>query len=150
MHGAHRALIVVASALAAGWVDRVDAQSMCRPADQMSAILIQWLGFYTSATTGQNLAARAFLKLPLVPADQLSLVTQDATCRKANTTYEAAANASGGTGLSGRLWVVEAGTSFAVVDPDYHWGPAPGWWTVVTMDSTFKKLSETATPWLTR
>jgi hypothetical protein len=143
MHGARRALIVVATALALGWVDRVDAQSACRPGDQRSALLIDWLGRKSSAATGGDLLDRNYLKLPLVPASQLSLVTQDATCRNANTTYEAAANASVGTGLSGKLWVVEVGTAFAVVDPGYHWGPDPGWWKVVTMDSTFKQLSET-------
>lgn len=110
MYRAHRALMVVATVVALGRVDRANAQSPCRPGDSRSATLIQWLGMKSSATTGPELADRTILKLPLVPANQLSLVTQDVSCRKAKTTYEAAANASGGTGLTGQLWVVKVGT----------------------------------------
>jgi hypothetical protein len=107
--------------------------------------LIKWLEAYTSATSGDYLASRNVLKLPLAPANQLELVTHEATCKKARPIYEAAANTQGGTGLSGRLYVVKVGTAFAVVDPDYHWGPDAGWWKVVTMDSRGRKLSETTT-----
>jgi hypothetical protein len=117
------------------------AQSVCRTADANTALLISFLGRYSSATAGDDPASRDLLKLPSAPVSQLSVVTQDATCRKAKATYEAVATAEGGTGLSGRVYVIKIGTVFAVVDPSYHWGPDPGWWKVVTMDSKFKKLS---------
>jgi hypothetical protein len=121
------------------------AQSVCRAADTRSALLIKWLGTYSSATSGGLLETRNALKLPLTPANQLELATQEGTCKKVKPTYEAAANAEGGTGLSGRLYVVKVGTVFVAVDPDYHWGADPGWWKVVTMDSRYRKLSETTT-----
>lgn len=141
---AHRVHMVVAvvTALALARVELVDAQSTCRPADENSALLIKWLAMKSSATTDADVADRTFLKLPQVAANRLSLMTQDATCIKAKATYEVAANAEGGTGLSGKLWVVKVGTVLAVVDPGYHWGPEPGWWKVVIMDSKYNKLSE--------
>jgi hypothetical protein len=125
---------------------RVDAQSTCRPADEKSAVLISWLGMKSTATKGDDLLARTYLKLPLVAANELSLVTQDDTCMKARPAYEVVANAEGGTGLSGKLWVVKVGEVFAVVDPGYHWGPEPGAWKLVVMDSTYKTLMETTLP----
>ena len=44
------------------------------------------------------------------------------------------ATTQGGTGLSGRPYVIKIGTAHAVVDPNYHWGPDPGWWLIVTAD----------------
>jgi len=119
----------------------ISGQSICRPADANSATLIAYLGRFSSATSGGDSASRVALKLPVVPADQLALVTQEATCRKGLTAFEDAVAAQGGSGLSGRVYVVKIGTVYAVLDPDYHWGPDPGYWNVVIVDSKFKRLS---------
>ena len=83
---------------------------------------------------------RDSLRLPLAPASQVVLVTNESTCRKANTAYQTAVNGSGGTGLSGQVYVVQVGTAYAVLDPNYNAGQ-PGAWSVVVLDSRFKERS---------
>lgn len=76
---------------------------------------------------------------PLVPRNQVSIVTQSATCAKAFAAYQTAT--SGGAGYSGRVVVVKAGTTYTVVDPGYYWNPSSKAYHWVLMDSKFKTIS---------
>jgi hypothetical protein len=84
------------------------------------------------------------LRLPFVPANELKLVADERTCRKANQAYQAELQNTGGSGFSGRVYVVRVGTSYAVLDPALRYGAeygAPDFWTVLITDSNFKPLA---------
>ena len=134
-------IAVLASLLVAGLpVSAASAQIVCRPADQTSAHLINELGHFSSATTGDNKVVRDTLRLPLVPAANLTLVTSETVCKKARTTYQSTLGGLGGTPFSGRVHVVQIGTVYAVLDPALRFGD-PNHWAVQIQDSHFKKLS---------
>jgi hypothetical protein len=132
----HLALLFVLG----GMLRPVQAQTVCRAADSTSAALILELGRYSSATSGDDKAMRDTLRLPLTSASDVVLVTKETTCQKANTAYQTAVNGSGGTGLSGRVYVVKVGNVYAALDPTYNAGE-PGSWTVIILDARFKELS---------
>lgn len=118
----------------------VSGQSVCRPADETSALLIRELGQYSSAVTGDNKIVRDSLRLPLVAANNLQLVSSETVCKKANTTYQATLGGLGGTPFSGRVYAVQIGTVYAVLDPALHFGD-PDNWVVEIQSNKFKKLS---------
>ena len=126
--------------LLSGVLRPAQAQTVCRLADSTSAGLIGELGRYSSSTTVDAMAMRDTLRLTPTPASQVVLVTKETTCQKANTAYRTAVSGSGGTGLSGRVYVVKVGQVYAVLDPTYNAGQ-PGSYTVVIFDSRFKELS---------
>jgi hypothetical protein len=114
---------------------------VCRPADSTSAGLIRELKRYASALSGDERIMRDTLRLPFTSPAQVVLVTSESTCRKANTAYQTAVANSGGTGLTGRVYLIKVGAErYAVLDPNYNAG-TPGAWTVVIFDSRFKMLS---------
>jgi hypothetical protein len=123
-----------------GLVQPLQGQSVCRSADSTSAALIRDVGRYSSATAGDDKTMRDSLRLPLTSPSQVVLVTTSSICQKANTAYQTAVSASGGTGLSGRVYVVKVGQTYAVLDPNYNAGQ-PGSWSVVIFDSKFRELS---------
>ena len=116
---------------------RADA-AVCRAADSVSADQIFSLRRYAGATTGGNRVVRVSLHLPFTTS--LSLITSESVCKKANAAYQAV-RAGRGSGLSGRVYVVQVGTVYAVLDPEYQWGTVPGVWTVIIFDSRWRKLS---------
>jgi hypothetical protein len=116
------------------------AQSVCRPADEASALLIKEMGRYSSATNGDDRVVRDSLRLPSVPASELALVTSESVCKKANATYQTTLGGLGGTPFSGRVYVVKIGAAYAVLDPALKFGD-PDNWVVEIQDSKFKKLS---------
>ncbi len=118
-----------------GW-----SQGVCRAADSTSAELIAEVARYSAATHAGDIAVRDSLRLPAVPANQVVLVTQDPVCKKANVAYQADRAITGGSGFSGRVYVVKIGTTYAVLDPSFSYG-RPDNWTVVIMDSRYRTLS---------
>jgi hypothetical protein len=112
------------------------AQTVCRSADSTSVALIEELGRYSSATSGGDLVMRDTLHLVSTPANQLVLITNETACRKANSAYQTAVTSDGGGGLSGRVYVVQVGTRYAVLDPTYNAGDPT--WSVLIFDSKFK------------
>jgi hypothetical protein len=116
------------------------AQAVCRPADQTSDDLIKELGQFSSATAGDNKIVRDSLRIPLVPAANLTLITSETVCKKARTTYQSTLGGLGGTPFSGQVYVVQIGTVYAVLDPALRFGD-PNHWAVQIQDSHFKKLS---------
>jgi hypothetical protein len=121
-------------------VHSMQAQTVCRPADATSAALIQELGRYSSATFGGDKVMRDSLHLTATPASEVVLVTSESTCKKANAAYQTAVTGSGGTGLTGRVYVAKVGQVYGVLDPSYNAGE-PGSWTVIIVDSRFTPLS---------
>jgi hypothetical protein len=116
------------------------AQStVCRGADLTSQILIENVAQYTSASTSPQTSVRDSLRLPSVPANQVTLVTHELTCVKARDAYNAALP-RGTSPFSGRVYVISTGNRFVVLDPDYHYSAA-GNWSIVVFDSNWKKLS---------
>lgn len=81
-------------------------------------------------------------QLAAVPANQVTLVTQTTTCKKANAAYRSQL-AGAGTGFSNQVYVLQIGTTYAVADPAFYVGPAmnPHNWVILIMDSRFKILS---------
>jgi hypothetical protein len=125
-----------------GAPDAGDAQVLpvCRAADSTSALLISELGRYTSDTTGGNRAVRDSLKLPVLAANQLVLVTSESVCKKAKNAYQNDRAGTGGSGFTGRVYVVKIDTRYAVLDPGFNYGE-PGNWTVLILDSHYQKLA---------
>ena len=127
--------LVLATSLAV----HASAQSVCRPADQASADLIEEMGRYSSASGGDAAVMRDSLRLPSVPRSQVVLVTNESTCKKARTTYETSLSTPGFT-FSGRLYVVKIGTVYAVLDPTFNIGDSTNW-IVQIQDSRYRQLS---------
>jgi hypothetical protein len=68
------------------------------------------------------------------------MVTQEAVCKKAKAAYETEFSGQGSS-FSGRLYVVKAGSTYAVLDPDYHYHPSRPRWSIMIMDDRYRKLS---------
>ena len=115
-------------------------QTVCRPADSTSAILVAHLANYAAASSGGENTVRDSLHLPLTQASQVKLVTQEAVCKKARATFAADRAGKGIGGSSGRVYVVAIGnTGYAIVDPAYHYG-RPNDWTILIVDKNFLRL----------
>jgi hypothetical protein len=115
-------------------------QSVCRPADSTSAILVAHLANYASATSGGEKTVRDSLHLPLTQASQVKLVTQETVCKKARDAYAADRAGKGVGGSSGRVYVVAIGNNgYAIVDPAYNYA-SPMDWTILIVDKRFLRL----------
>ena len=136
-----RYIASVAVLLAAlGWVGQVQAQ-VCRPADVTSGDMIGILQRYAGATSGGDKTVRDSLHLPLVSSSQVVLVTAESVCKKANQAYQGKLANTGGSPFSGKVYVVQVGSSnYAVMDPAFNYGN-PRFWTIVVLDSRYKPLS---------
>lgn len=112
-----RALAFVA-VLALVAAPRAGAQ-VCRAADDSSAGMIQMVKNYALASDSTMRDTRDSLRIPAVAlASDVVLVTKEATCKSANTAYQAVATGARQT-LTGRVYVVRVGTSYVVWDPGY-------------------------------
>jgi hypothetical protein len=68
------------------------------------------------------------------------LVTSESVCQKARDAYQAFFANRGGTGFTGRVYVIKIGTTYAALDPGYNYGD-PTVWTVEILDSRYRHLS---------
>lgn len=133
------ALLLLTAALAAR---RAGAQSVCQGPDSTSAFFISYMARYASATEGRAKAVRDSLRIPYTPANQVTLVTQEAVCKKARDAYVADRAGKGAGGSSGRVYVLALGNTYAVVDTAYHYSlEAPNNWTILILDSRYRRLS---------
>jgi transglutaminase-like putative cysteine protease len=114
-------------------------QSPCRSADTLSAELIDMVTKYTTTTEPDGVEARDSLGLPSVPANQVVLVTKRSTCSQAAQAYAAQLTVNTGT-LSGRVYLVKAGNTYIVYDPEYVYSD-PDAWIVMIFDGQFHLLS---------
>jgi hypothetical protein len=85
---------------------------------------------------------RDSLRIPYVPAADVKLVTQEATCTKARDAYNAEVAAPAAfVPPVGRVYVVAMGSgAYAVVDPAYRYS-ARSFWTIHIQDSRHETLS---------
>ena len=138
-----RHIAVLACAVLALAIAHAAGAQTCRPLDQDGRQFQYTIGLYASAALGTPKAVvRDSIRLAAVPANQVVLVTQTTTCKKANTAYQNRL-ASKGAGLTNQVYVLQVGTTYAVVDPGFYIGPYtdPHDWTIVIMDSHFKPLA---------
>ncbi|MFL5578719.1 MAG: hypothetical protein ACJ79S_22415 [Gemmatimonadaceae bacterium] len=101
--------------------------SACRPADATSAQLIASVSRYMqvppNSTVAPYVAARDSLRLLPVSPSALTVVTDIRVCQKLADAYAAKLNGAG-SGLSGSVYVVQAGPSrYVVLDPFYQYAP---------------------------
>ena len=136
-------LLMVAASTGFATVPNAVAQhaSPCRSADSTSAHLIGMVTKYTTTTEVDGMEARDSLGLPSLPADQVVLVTKKTTCSQAVQAYAAHVSVNLGT-LSGSVYVVQAGGTYVVYDPEYVYS-VPQAPTIMIFDAQFSLLSMT-------
>jgi hypothetical protein len=109
--------------------------TVCRAASDDSENMMTTVKQYALATDPSWVAARDSLRIPGVSsATSVVLITKENTCKTANTAYQAAATGATQT-LSGRVFVVQVGTSYAVYDPGYRFKLGSGQGSYMVFDS---------------
>lgn len=118
--------------------------SACRPADSISAdILNEIIGIATGTYPG-SLQLRNDMKIPQVSASQVVYVTDKAVCSKVLPVYNANTRAiDSATGMevdlpSGKLYIVKAGTVYVAWDPIKKVGEFRRY---LTVDNKYKLLA---------
>jgi hypothetical protein len=105
--------------------------------DSLGAGMLRRIARYTEPADAAYDEYRRGYGYPLVPASQLSLVTQESVCKKAAAAYRSATT---GAGWLGRVAVVKAGTTYTVIDPGYYYDAANKAALWVLLDSKFKPI----------
>ena len=119
---------------------RAQAQ-VCRAADDSSYDMIEMVKRYALATDSIGQATRDSLRIPAVAsASNVVLVTNENTCRSVNAAYQNVASGAR-QALSGRVYVVQVGTSYVVWDPSYRYDPADAFDVFIVFDSRWAKKS---------
>ncbi|MGH9896458.1 MAG: hypothetical protein ACREA0_31565 [bacterium] len=126
-------LLLSADSAASAWA------AVCRPHDATAERIRLRLARYALANHPDDQTVR--IKLGLPQSAQISVVSSESVCKKANAAYQTELAGTGQGGFSGQVYVIQVGTTHAVFDPAYHWGPDPGYYTVVIFDSRWRKLS---------
>jgi hypothetical protein len=103
---------------------------VCREPDSTAELVRQTLARYALANHPGEERFREKLGLPRTA--QISVVSSESVCKKANAAYQTEVVGEGYGGVSG---VIQVGTTYAVFDPVCHWGPDPGYYIVVIYDS---------------
>lgn len=139
MRSSHRFLLLVLLMLAPGGA-RAQAR-VCRAADDSSFDMIEMIKSYALATDSIGQAVRDSLRIPAVAsAGNVVLITKENTCKSANTAYQNVASGARQT-LSGRVYVVQVGTSYVVWDPSYRFDPAAASDVFIVFDSRWARKS---------
>jgi hypothetical protein len=115
----------------------------CRPSDAQASTLKLHVGHISSAPGADNQTARTALGVPFVPAVQVTLVSDEATCRKANSAFKSFLGNTGNNTFSDQVYVLTVGTVYAVYDPMFRHDPALHVGPILFLDSRFKPLSTT-------
>jgi hypothetical protein len=118
------------------------AQSACRPADSASVRFTQWVRNIATGTSSHAVGLRAETKIPLTSASQIAYITDNRTCSRVLSPYNAetvmTVTATGAAITpSGSVYVVRAGTVYVVWDPIKSAG---SYAVYVTLDSKYKVL----------
>jgi hypothetical protein len=114
----------------------------CRPHDADARAFLLEVQRYASATVGDDAAVRVGLHLPLLAADSVRLATDEALCRRAAAAYRRLADGHTAKTLSGRVYVIEAGERYVVLDPDWRYNLAqPDVMTIRVFDERFRELA---------
>ena len=93
----------------------------CRPADSGAQFIIGGLQSMMTSSFPQVIAGRETLKLPLVAASSIVLVTNDSICAQLATAYGSALQVSG-LATSGQVYAVKVGSVYVVQDPTIQLG----------------------------
>ena len=133
---------IVACALAVS-ARPAHTQTICRPADAETSTLKLDIGRYSAAVSGDGKVVRDSLKIPFVPVEEITVVTQEATCKKASAALKSLFANTGNNTLSGRVYVLQVGSAYAVVDPAYRHDASLPVGPILFVDSRFKPLSTT-------
>jgi len=93
----------------------------CRPADASSDMLIDALKWYVTTQDPATIAARDnYYHVPVVPVNQISLVTDERICSKVVQAYATLAH---GAYTPARVYVIKMGSKYTVAhDPDVKAG----------------------------
>jgi hypothetical protein len=123
-------------------VGTAKAQSqVCRAADDSSYDMIEMVKSYAMATDSIGQAVRDSLRIPaVVSAGDIVLITKENVCKSANNAYQSIASGARGT-LSGRVYVVQVGTSYVVWDPSYRYSTADQADVFIVFDSRWARKS---------
>jgi hypothetical protein len=105
--------------------------------------MVRWLTRVVTGTDSASIEQRTHMKLPQVPASQISYVTDENVCNKAVSPYNAnSVITQNGVPVtpSGKLYVVKVGNVYVASDP----AKTVGHFALnVVLDSKFKVLSKT-------
>ena len=128
------------AALGVAFAAPLTAQSVCLTNDSNGSMLVTYIRKYSVSPTGGDEKVRVALGLPrLTNPAAVTLLTQEATCKKARDAYLANASATAAVRPAGRVYVVAVGTAYAVLDPVYRFSTIDEQ-TIHILDSKFKLL----------
>ena len=117
------------------------AATYCRAADSTSSFLISQMKRIATATEEPYTTMRDSLKIPAVSASQVTLVTQEATCKKAGERLDAEIVRLEGTpSVQRKIYLIKMGNTYAAIDTDYK-TPGSEWRPMVIMTNQYKFLS---------
>lgn len=120
-----RRLFLTAFACAALAVASSASAQSCAPADSQSTYYVELIQSIATATRSEDVVERTQLGIPAVAATQVTFVSDERTCGKALTAYNAALPATYTGPRATAVYVIKAGTTtFAVIAP--HTYPALG------------------------
>ncbi len=94
-----RLLFVLMLLATSGATRTLWAQSVCRPADSLSALFKQEITRYSAASTADELVVRDSLRLASASPSQVVLATQETVCKKANAAYKSKLDLAPGSSL---------------------------------------------------
>jgi hypothetical protein len=120
-------------------------QTGCRPTDSLGMVFLAHITRYAASTAAPEAAVRDSLRLRPVSPEQIRLVLESRTCSQAAMAYRHDLSVGADT-HTGRVYVVQAGDRYAVLDPAYHIAPRRPTlhgvnWTIVIYDATWQQLS---------
>jgi hypothetical protein len=132
--------VLIALLMAGSSAATASAQT-CRAADDSSFDMIEMIKTYALASDSIGKATADSLGIPAVAsASAIQLITKEATCRSANTAYQAVATGARQT-LSGRVYVVQVGAAYVVWDPQYRYSTSADLDVYVAFTSKWVKKS---------
>jgi hypothetical protein len=121
-------------------VDTPQSAPACREHDHGAVLLLARIRFYTEAQEGDNAIVRDSLRLPSMPASAVHLIADEAVCYRAARAYFGLLHRNLDT-VSGRVYVVQAGDRYAVVDPAWSYSLQRRHWLVAILDQEFRPLA---------
>ena len=115
-------------------------QRHCRPPDSTGMVFLAHIARHAGADSGTDVAVRDSLRLQYTPREQVALSQDAELCRQAALAYRRELTTAAET-HTGRVYVVQAGERFAVLDLDYHIAPRRPRWVIAIFDREWRRLS---------
>lgn len=115
--------------------------TVCRAASDDSEHMLNIVRQYALASDASWRAVGDSLRIPAASSSAgVVLITKENTCKSANTAYQGVATGARQT-LSGRVYVVQVGTTYVVWDPGYMYNGSSPKPTYMVFDSRWKLQS---------